>query len=117
MNQRIRNKINVSNIVAINYDKFERLCRKDNLQAFIFQYNNISATVMTIIFDEKEKKIILFKYQNYADVFDEINANELSKHRSHNYAIETKNKIVFFESIYNLSITELETLRKYLNDN
>ena len=49
MNERIRNEINVSNIIAIDYDEFERLCRKDNLQAFVFQYDNISVTVMTTI--------------------------------------------------------------------
>ena len=88
------------------------------LLSFVFQYNNISATMMTIIFNKKDKKIkVSFKYQNYVDVFDEIDANELSEHRFHNYAIETKNKILFFEFIYNLFITELETLRKYLNDN
>ena len=90
------------------------------MQLFVFQYDNISAkiTVMTIIFNEKDEKIkVSSKYQNYADVFDETDANELSKHRSHDHAIETKNKIFFFEFIYNLFITELETLRKYLNDN
>ena len=119
MNERIRNKINVSNIIAIDYDEFEKLCRKDNLQAFVFQYNNISVkiTVMTTIFDEKNEKIISFKYHNYTDVFDETNANKLSKHRSHDHAIEIKNKIFSFEFIYNLSITELEILKKYLDDN
>ena len=118
MNERIRNEINVSNIIAIDYDEFEKLCKKDNLQTFVFQYDNISATVMTTIFDEKNEKIkISFKYQNYADVFDEINANELLKHKSHDHAIKTKKKILSFESIYNLFIIELETLKKYLNDN
>ena len=39
------------------------------------------------------------------------------KHRFHDYAIETKNKISSFDFIYNLFITNFETLRKYLNDN
>ena len=70
--------------------------------------------MITTIFDEKDEKIkTLFQHQNYIDVFNEINANKLSKHKSHNYTIETKNKILFFESIYNLFITELETFRKY----
>ena len=64
MNKRIRNEINVSNIIAIDYNEFEKLCRKDNLQAFVFQYDNINfkITVITIVFDEKIEKIILFKY-------------------------------------------------------
>ena len=120
MNEQIRNEINVSNIIAIDYNKFEKLCRKNNLQSFVFKYDNISAniTVMTIIFDVKNKKMkILFKYQNYADVFNEINANKLFKHRFHNYIIETKNKIFSFEFIYNLFIIELKILKKYSNDN
>ena len=58
MNERIRNEINVSNIIAIDYNEFEKLCRKDNLQTFVFQYNDISAkiTMMTTIFDEKNQK-------------------------------------------------------------
>ena len=72
---------------------------------------------MTTTFDEKNEKIISFKYQNYADVFDETDTNKLSKYRSHDYAIETKNKIFFFEFIYNLFIIELEIFKKYSNDN
>ena len=73
---------------------------------------------MTTIFDEKNEIIqILFKYQNYTNVFNKTNANKLFKHRFHDYAIETKNKTFFFEYIYNLSIIELEIMRKYLNDN
>ena len=63
MSKQIRNEINVSSIIAIDYDEFKRLCKKDNLQTFIFQYDNINATVMTIIFDEKDEKIkTSFKY-------------------------------------------------------
>ena len=107
MSERIRNEINVSNIIAIDYDEFEKLCKKNNLQTFVFQYDNINAkiTVMTTIFDEKNEKIkISFKYQNYANVFKKISTNKLLKHRFHDYAIETKNKILSFNFIYNLSI-------------
>ena len=58
MSERTRNKINISNIIAIDYDEFEKLCKENNLQTFLFQYDNISAkiTVITTIFDEKMKK-------------------------------------------------------------
>ena len=39
--------------------------------------------------------IILFKYHDYIDVFDKIDANELFQHRSYNHAIETKSNIFF----------------------
>ena len=89
------------------------------MQLFVFQYNNISVkiTIMTTIFDEKNNKIILFKYQNYADMFDETDTNKLLKHKSHDHAIETKSKIFSFEFIYNLFINELKAFKKYLNDN
>ena len=45
MNKQIRNEIHVSNIIAINYDEFEKLCKKDNLQLFVFQYDNINAKI------------------------------------------------------------------------
>ena len=69
MSKRIRNERNVSNIVAIDYDEFEKLCKKDNLQAFVFQYDNISAIVMTIIFDEKNEKTISFKISKLCRCF------------------------------------------------
>ena len=65
INKQIRNEINVSNIIAIDYNEFEKLCKKDNLQSFVFWYNNISVkiTIMTTIFDKKNEIIkILFKY-------------------------------------------------------
>ena len=39
------------------------------------------------------------------------------KHTFHRHAIETKNKILSFDFIYNLFITKFEAFRKYLNDN
>ena len=39
------------------------------------------------------------------------------EHKFHDHAIETKNKILSFDFIYNLFITKFETFRKYLNDN
>ena len=38
---------------------------------------------------------ISLKYHNYIDVFDDINVNKLFKHRFHDHAIETKNKLFF----------------------
>ena len=35
-NEQIRNGLNVSIIIAIDYDKFEKICKKNNLQLFVF---------------------------------------------------------------------------------
>jgi hypothetical protein len=57
------------------------------------------------------------KYQDFANVFNKINVNKLFEHDSQNHAIEMiENKSLSFESIYNLSIIELKTLREYLNE-
>ena len=50
-------------------------------------------------------------------MFDEIETNKLFKHKSHDHAIETKNRLKFFDFIYKLFITKFEIFRKYLNDN
>ena len=73
---------------------------------------------MIVISNKKDEIIkITFKYHDYADVFDEIDANKLFKHKSHDHAIETKNIIFSFDFISNLFITKFETFRKYLNNN
>jgi hypothetical protein len=64
----------------------------------------------------KSLKEIFEKYKNFADVFDKINADILLDHDSQDHAIDTKDKMSFFESIYNLSMTELELLREYLDE-
>ncbi len=64
----------------------------------------------------KSSKKILEKYKNFANVFDKINANKLLKHDSQNHVINTKNKMFFFESVYNLSMIKLELLKKYLDE-
>jgi hypothetical protein len=64
----------------------------------------------------KLSKEILEKYKNFADVFDKINANKLLKHDLQKHAINTKNKIFTFESIYILSMIKLELLKKYLDE-
>ena len=94
--------------------------QKNDLQSFVFQYNNISAQitiVITISNKKNEIKKILFKYHDYADMFDKTDVNELFKHKLYGHAIETKKKILFFDFIYNLFITKLAAFRNYLNDN
>jgi hypothetical protein len=59
---------------------------------------------------------ILEKCKDFADVFNKMKANKLSKHDSQNHEINTKNKMSSFESIYNLFVIELEILKKYLDE-
>ena len=44
-NKRICNELNVAIIITINYDELEKLCKKNNLQLFVFQYDNINVQI------------------------------------------------------------------------
>ncbi len=49
-------------------------------------------------------------------MFDKINANKLLKYNLQDHVINTKNKMFFFELMYNLLMIEFKLLRKYLNE-
>ena len=58
------------------------------------------------------------KYQNYVDIFNKKKSKRLSEHNQIDYVIKIKNDKKFsFKLIYNLSITELKILRKYVKNN
>jgi hypothetical protein len=63
----------------------------------------------------KSSQKILEKYKDFANVFDKIKANKLSKHDSQNHEINTKNKMSLFESIYNLFVIEFKVFKEYLD--
>jgi hypothetical protein len=110
-------------IAIVDKDEFNEICRYENVQACIFEYEEIVQMLnrkrfvtRAIIKIENEHKLSE-KYQDFADVFDKTNVDKLSEHDSQNHAIETiENKSFSFESIYNLSIIELKTLREYLDE-
>ena len=58
---------------------------------------------------------LLFEYEDYQNIFSKINVDILSKHEFQDHAINTQKKILLFDFIYNLSIIELNALRKYLD--
>jgi hypothetical protein len=95
--------------------------KKKNVQVYIFDCKNlhdIEYTMHELIIKTmmKSSQKIFEKYKDFADVFDKMKTNELSKHDSQNHEINTKNKMSSFESIYNLFVIELEILKKYLNE-
>ena len=55
-NERNRNKLNVFIIIAIDYDEFEKICKNNNLQLLVFQYDNISDKVTIVISISNKKK-------------------------------------------------------------
>ena len=58
------------------------------------------------------------KYQNYIDVFNKKKTERLFEHDQIDHVIKIENDKKFsFELIYNLSITKLKILRKYVKNN
>ncbi len=55
-------------------------------------------------------------YVNYADVFSEKNAEKLLFYQDCNHTINTENHKSSYNSLYNLSKTELQMLKEYLDN-
>jgi hypothetical protein len=115
-----KNRHNVD-ITIISQLTFEKYCKRKDVQAFILQCNDMldiefSMNDFIIEMMMKSSKEIFEKYKDFADVFDKINANKLFEHDSQNHAINTKNKMFSFESIYNLSMIELELFKEYFDE-
>jgi len=73
--------------------------------------NNVTSRITNAL----EAQTLLIKLKKYEDVFSTESAGKLSLHEDHDHAIEITAKSLY-ESLYNLSNTELATLRQYLND-
>ncbi len=57
------------------------------------------------------------QYFAFQDIFSEVEAHKLSEHDSHDHVIETlSSRDSFFDSIYNLSATELKILKDYIDE-
>jgi hypothetical protein len=110
-------------ITIVDKDEFNEICRYENVQAYIFEYEEIvqmlnrERFVARVVIEIENEHKLSEKYQDFANVFDKTNVDKLREHDSQNHAIETiENKSFSFESIYNLSIIELKTLREYLDE-
>ena len=58
------------------------------------------------------------EYQDYADVFSEVEAHKLPNHRPYDLSIQLQEGTTPpFGPVYNLSPLELDVLRKYIDDN
>ncbi len=67
--------------------------------------------------NDKISNEISSQYFAFQDIFFEIKAHKLSEHDFHDHVIETlSNRDSFFDSIYNLSATELKILKDYIDE-
>jgi len=73
--------------------------------------NNVTSRIINAF----KTQTLLVELKEYEDVFSTESANKLSLHEDHDHAIEITAKSSY-ESFYNLSNTELATLRQYLDD-
>jgi hypothetical protein len=110
-------------IAIVDRDEFNEICRYENVQACTFEYEEIvqvldrERSVAGAVTETENEHKLPEKYQDFADVFDKANADKLPEHGPQDHAIETiEGKSPPFGPIYNLSVTELETLREYLDE-
>jgi len=71
--------------------------------------------MMSCITNAFETQTLLIELKEYENIFLTKSANKLSLHENHDHAIEITAESSY-ESLYNLSNTDLTTLRQYLND-
>ena len=77
--------------------------------------------MLIVVDNDKEqstaKVMLLAKYKNFANIFNQQNANILPEHFVHNLAIETEEgKQSLFDFMYNYLAIELQTFYEYIND-
>ena len=75
-----------------------------------------SVSVSVCLQDIKLTSTISVDYSDYADVFLKKEVSWLSAHKKHKHAIEINEKESSHKSLYNLFNTELNILRKYLDN-
>ncbi len=73
--------------------------------------NNVTSHITNAF----KMQTLLIELKDYEDVFLTESVDKLLLHEDHDHAIEITAKSSY-ESLYNLSNTELATLRQYLND-
>ena len=67
---------------------------------------------------EDIKLKLLLKYQDFLDVFDWVQANKLSSHRSYDHKIELTSNVMSSRCwAYQMSLYKLQKVKKYLNEN
>jgi len=73
--------------------------------------NNVTSRITNAL----ETQTLLVELKEYEDVFSTESVDKLLLHEDHDHAIEITAEL-WYESLYNLSNTELATLRQYLDN-
>ena len=120
----------VPDIALVSEVEFGELCASEGLQAYVIEWRDLqdplsgwgSAEVVAAVRAESDegpvKQVVLpEKYSDFSDVFDKAKADKLPEPSRHDLAIELiDDRQPPFGPIYNLSRTELEVMREYVNE-
>ena len=95
-------------------EDFEQLLKKESMICALLEVQSVSVSVH--LQNVKLMSAISVSYSDYVDVFSEKEVSWIFLHKKHDYAIKINEKESLYESLYNLLKTELNILRKYLDD-
>jgi hypothetical protein len=96
------------------------ICESKDVDVYLLDLRSLIMFGSSFIVDvalASESNEISSEYLKFSDVFFENEVRQLSKHESHDHAIETKENSSMSGLIYNLSLTELKVLKNYIEDN
>ena len=105
-------------IAVVNKEEFARLCKAEGVQAFVLDYKDLRGDPQGAASIRDAKAIELpSQYSEFEDVFDPAEADILPKHGPYDHAIELEEgKEPPFGPVYNMSVTELDALREYVDE-
>ncbi len=111
-------------IIQMNWSKFQFNLFESEAFAFatLFSVDSKRERLLIVIqkADENSDKIsneISFQYFAFQDIFFEVKAHKFFEHDFHDHVIEIlSNRDFLFDSIYNLSATELKVLKDYIDE-
>ena len=95
-------------------EDFEQSLRKESMICALLWVQSVFISVH--LQDIKLTLTISVSYSDYADVFLKKEVSWLSAHEKHDHTIEINEKEPSYKSLYNLFKTELNVLRKYLDN-
>ena len=95
-------------------EDFEQSLRKESMICALLWVQSVFINVC--LQNVKLTSAISVSYSDYVDVFLEKEASQLFTHEKHDYAIEINEEESPHKSLYNLFKTELNILRRYLDN-
>ena len=102
--------------VQFSADFAQKIQNKSTVYAILWAESADSVELTVYICNTDVISALLKKYNSYADMFSEENADLLSVHKVSDYTIDLNKKKLLYDSLYNLFNTELEILRDYLKN-